>query len=61
MLPLVIAGSIAGVLAVFLATGFASRLVLLATASVLGGLTGNLVLQSWLASSAATGWPTPPG
>ena len=48
VLPLVIAGSIAGVLAVFLATGFASRLVLLATASVLGGLTGNLVLQSWL-------------
>ena len=48
VLPLVIAGSIAGLLTILLATGFASRFVLLATASVLGGLAANLVLQSWL-------------
>jgi hypothetical protein len=48
VLPLGIAGSIAGLLTILLATGFASRFVVLATASVLGGLTANLVLQSWL-------------
>jgi hypothetical protein len=48
VLPLVIAGSIAGLLTILLAGGLVSRLVLLATASVLGGLAANLVLQSWL-------------
>ena len=48
VLPLVIAGSIAGLLTILLATGFVSRLVLLATGSVLGGLAANVVLQSWL-------------
>jgi hypothetical protein len=48
VLPLVIAGSIAGLLAIFLATGFVSRLVLLATGSLLGGMAAALVLQTWL-------------
>jgi hypothetical protein len=48
VLPLVIAGSVAGLLTIFLATGFASRLVLLATGSLLGGMAGALVLQTWL-------------
>jgi hypothetical protein len=48
VLPLVIAGSLAGILSVMLATGFVSRIVLLGTAAVLGGIAANLVLQSWL-------------
>jgi len=48
VLPLVIAGSVAGLLSIFLATGFASRLVLLATGSILGGMAAALVLQTWL-------------
>jgi hypothetical protein len=48
VLPLVIAGSVAGLLSIFLATGFASRLVLLATGSLLGGMAAALVLQTWL-------------
>jgi hypothetical protein len=48
VLPLVIAGSIAGVLTLLLATAFASRVALLITGSLLGGLAANLVLQSWL-------------
>ena len=48
VLPLVIAGSIAGVLTLLLATGFVSRVALLVTGALLGGLAANLVLQSWL-------------
>jgi hypothetical protein len=48
VLPLVIAGSVAGLLSMMLATGFASRAALLATGSLLGGMAGALVLQTWL-------------
>jgi hypothetical protein len=48
VLPLVIAGSVAGLLAIFLATGFVSRLALLATGSILGGIAAAVVLQTWL-------------
>jgi hypothetical protein len=48
VLPLVIAGSVAGLLSMMLATSFASRVVLLATGSLLGGMAAALVLQTWL-------------
>jgi ABC-2 family transporter protein len=48
VLPLVIAGSIAGVLTLLLAGGFVSRVALLVSGSLLGGLAANVVLQSWL-------------
>jgi ABC-2 family transporter len=48
VLPLMLVGIITGVLAGVTATGFARRAGLLLGGSVLAGLTGALVVQSWL-------------
>jgi hypothetical protein len=48
VLPLMLVGILTGVLAALAATGFARRAGLLLGGSVIAGLTGALVVQSWL-------------
>ncbi len=48
ILPLLIAGSLTGILSILLATGLARRATLIVVGSVLSGLVATAIVQSWL-------------